>query len=95
MNNKLHGPLFLAILSALMAFTSLSTDIYLPAMPKMAKALRGDIELTITGFLVGFALAQLVWGPVSDAIGRRTPLFIGMLLFVIGSAGCALATEIH
>lgn len=95
MNNKLHGPLFLAILSALMAFTSLSTDIYLPAMPQMAKALRGDIELTITGFLVGFALAQLVWGPVSDAIGRRTPLFIGMLLFVIGSAGCALATEIH
>ncbi|AIA25217.1 multidrug effflux MFS transporter [Kosakonia sacchari] len=95
MNNKLHGPLFLAILSALMAFTSLSTDIYLPAMPLMAKELQGDIELTITGFLVGFALAQLVWGPISDAIGRRTPLFIGMLLFVIGSAGCALSTEIH
>ncbi|MEJ8323537.1 multidrug effflux MFS transporter [Kosakonia sacchari] len=95
MNNKLHGPLFLAILSALMAFTSLSTDIYLPAMPLMAKELQGDIELTITGFLVGFALAQLVWGPISDAVGRRTPLFIGMLLFVIGSAGCALSTEIH
>ncbi|MFE4111321.1 multidrug effflux MFS transporter [Kosakonia sp. YIM B13611] len=95
MNNKLHGPLFLAILSALMAFTSLSTDIYLPAMPLMAKELQGDIELTITGFLVGFALAQLVWGPISDAVGRRTPLFIGMLLFIIGSAGCALSTEIH
>ncbi|MEQ4449924.1 multidrug effflux MFS transporter [Kosakonia sp. YIM B13605] len=95
MNNKLHGPLFLAILSALMAFTSLSTDIYLPAMPLMAKALQGDIELTTTGFLVGFALAQLVWGPISDAVGRRTPLFIGMLLFIIGSAGCALSTEIH
>jgi len=95
MNNKLHGPLFLAILSALMAFTSLSTDIYLPAMPLMAKELQGDIELTITGFLVGFALAQLVWGPISDAIGRRIPLFIGMLLFIIGSAGCALSTEIH
>lgn len=39
MNNKLHGPLFLAIISALMAFTSLSTDIYLPAMPLMAKEL--------------------------------------------------------
>lgn len=95
MNNKLHGPLFLAILSALMAFTSLSTDIYLPAMPLMAKELQGDIELTITGFLVGFALAQLVWGPISDAIGRRIPLFIGMLLFIVGSAGCALSTEIH
>ncbi|WLI78202.1 multidrug effflux MFS transporter [Kosakonia sp. H02] len=95
MSTKLHGPLFLAILSALMAFTSLSTDIYLPAMPLMARELQGDIELTITGFLMGFALAQLVWGPVSDAIGRRTPLFIGMVLFVIGSAGCALSTEIH
>jgi len=95
MQTKLHGPLFLAILSALMAFTSLSTDIYLPAMPLMARELQGDVELTITGFLMGFALAQLVWGPVSDAIGRRKPLFIGMVLFIIGSAGCALSTEIH
>ncbi|APG20546.1 Bcr/CflA family drug resistance efflux transporter [Kosakonia radicincitans] len=95
MSNKIHGPLFLAILSALMAFTSLSTDIYLPAMPLMASELQGDIELTITGFLIGFALAQLVWGPISDAIGRRRPLFIGMLLFIIGSTGCALSTDIQ
>lgn len=95
MNNTIHGPLFVAILSALMAFTSLSTDIYLPAMPLMASELQGDIELTITGFLIGFALAQLVWGPISDAIGRRPPLFIGMLLFVIGSAGCAMSTDIQ
>lgn len=93
--NKIHGPLFLAILGALMAFTSLSTDIYLPAMPLMAKELQGDIELTVTGFLVGFALAQLIWGPISDAIGRRTPLFIGMMLFIVGSAGCALSTNIE
>lgn len=94
MDNKIHGPLFLAILSTLMAFASLSTDIYLPAMPLMASELQGDIELTITGFLIGFALAQLVWGPISDAFGRRLPLFIGMGLFVIGSAGCALSTDI-
>lgn len=94
MDKKIHGPLFLAILSTLMAFASLSTDIYLPAMPLMASELQGDIELTITGFLIGFALAQLVWGPISDAFGRRLPLFIGMGLFVIGSAGCALSTDI-
>ncbi|RLM13304.1 Bcr/CflA family drug resistance efflux transporter [Gibbsiella quercinecans] len=94
MDNKIHGPLFLAILSTLMAFASLSTDIYLPAMPLMASELQADIELTITGFLIGFALAQLVWGPISDAFGRRLPLFIGMGLFVIGSAGCALSTDI-
>ena len=79
------------ILSALMAFTSLSTDIYLPALPTMERTLGGDAELTVTGFLVGFAIAQLLWGPISDRIGRRIPLFIGMVLFVVGSVGCALS----
>lgn len=91
---KTTGLTFVLILSALMAFTSLSTDIYLPAMPLMAKDLQGDAELTITGFLIGFCIAQLIWGPVSDHFGRRLPLFIGMVLFVIGSAGCALSTDI-
>ena len=82
---------FLLILSALMAFTSLSTDIYLPAMPTMEKQLGDNAELTITGFLTGFAIAQLIWGPISDRIKRKLPLFIGMVLFVIGSVGCALS----
>lgn len=85
------GKAFMVILGVLMAFTSLSTDIYLPAMPVMADELHGNAELTVTGFLVGFAIAQLVWGPVSDRIGRRMPLFIGMVLFVIGSIGCAMS----
>lgn len=88
------GLSFLLILSALMAVTSLSTDIYLPAMPMMAKDLQGDAELTITGFLIGFCIAQLIWGPISDRYGRRLPLFIGLGLFIIGSVGCALSTDI-
>lgn len=52
----------LVLLGGLMAFTSLSTDIYLPAMLQMHQDLQGDIELTITGFLVGFAIAQIFWG---------------------------------
>ncbi|ADU72474.1 multidrug effflux MFS transporter [Pantoea sp. At-9b] len=88
------GLTFVLILSALMAVTSLSTDIYLPAMPLMTKDLQGDAELTITGFLIGFSIAQLIWGPISDRYGRRVPLFIGMFLFVIGSVGCALSTDI-
>lgn len=88
------GLSFILILSGLMAFTSLSTDIYLPAMPTMATDLHGNVELTITGFLVGFTIAQLIWGPISDHLGRRKPLFIGMVLFIIGSAGCAMSTSI-
>lgn len=53
--------LFLIILSGFMAFTSLSTDIYLPAMPAMQEALGGRVELTVTGF----AIAQLIWGPTA------------------------------
>ena len=54
--NEISSILLLGILSALMAMTSLSVDIYLPAMPKMHQMLHGEIELTITGFLIGFSI---------------------------------------
>ena len=85
----------LAMLSALMAFGPISTDLYLPALPSMADALRSDpgtMEWTVTGYLIGFSLGQLIWGPISDRYGRRVPVAIGLALFVIGSAGCALST---
>lgn len=89
--NTLPPIFLLMILGLLMATTSLSTDIYLPAMPQMARDLNGRAELTVTGFLVGFALAQLLWGPISDRIGRKKPLYLGMLLFIGGSVGCAMS----
>ncbi|MGY4495493.1 multidrug effflux MFS transporter [Pseudomonas sp. TE3610] len=85
----------LAILSALMAFASISTDVYLPAMPVMAQALHasaGQLEMTISGYLIGFSLGQLVWGPLGDRYGRRVPIALGLLLFITGCAGCALST---
>ena len=86
--------ILLGILGAFMGITSLSTDIYLPAMPQMEIDLRGDVELTITGFLIGFSIAQLIWGPISDRLGRLLPLTIGAILFIIGSAGCAFSHNI-
>ncbi len=91
-----HGLRILLILSALLAFASISTDLYLPAMPVMADALHADggtLELTVSGYLVGFSVGQLFWGPLSDRFGRRLPVALGLLLFIIGSAGCALATD--
>lgn len=84
----------MAVLSTLMAFASISTDMYLPAMPLMADALgasAGQLEWTISGYLIGFCLGQLAWGPISDRHGRRLPVAAGLLLFLIGSAGCAMA----
>lgn len=86
----------LGILSALMAFASISTDLYLPALPAMATSLHanaGKVELTISGYLIGFSVGQLLWGPVGDRYGRRLPIAIGLVLFIIGSAGCALASD--
>jgi MFS transporter, DHA1 family, multidrug resistance protein len=83
-----------AILSLLMGFASISTDLYLPAMPAMALALHADagmIELTISGYPIGFSRAQLLWGPIGDRYGRRMPVAVGLVLFVAGSAGCALS----
>lgn len=87
------GKIFMPVLASLMAFTSLSTDIYLPAMPTMEADLRGSVELTITGFLIGFAFAQIIWGPISDRYGRKLPLILGVIIFIIGSVGCALSNS--
>ncbi|MGF6372896.1 DHA1 family bicyclomycin/chloramphenicol resistance-like MFS transporter [Paraburkholderia sp. RAU6.4a] len=92
--NELH---LLLILSALMSFASISTDIYLPALPTIGRALRvtsAGIELTFSAFLVGFSLGQLLWGPISDRCGRRIPIAVGMVLFTIGSMGCAMSTTV-
>jgi MFS transporter, DHA1 family, multidrug resistance protein len=89
-----HPLRVMAILATLMAFGSISTDLYLPAMPAMARDLGADtgaMEFTISGYLIGFSLGQLLWGAVSDRVGRRLPVAIGIILFVIGSAGCALS----
>src|ERR1700712_1256781 len=91
-----HGIRTLAILSALMGFASISTDFYLPAMPTMATALHtdaGTVGLTISGYLIGFSGGQLLWGPLSDRHGRRGPISVGLVLFIIGSVGCALSSS--
>jgi len=87
----------LIVLATLMGFAAISTDLYLPAMPTMAHelgAVPGTTEWTISSYLCGFALGQLFWGPVGDRIGRRLPVAIGLVLFVIGAAGCAMAGDI-
>lgn len=87
----------LGVLSLLMGFASISTDIYLPAMPAMSRALGADqgmVEWTVSGYLVGFSLGQLFWGPVSDRYGRRGPVAAGIAIFIAGSILCACSASI-
>jgi DHA1 family bicyclomycin/chloramphenicol resistance-like MFS transporter len=93
-----HDLRTLLILCVLMAFSSISTDIYLPALPGMGEALHagtGAMEFTISGYLIGFSLGQFFWGPLSDRVGRRGPIAIGMLLYIAGSIGCAVAQGVE
>src|SRR3954465_2834077 len=89
-----HSWRVLAILSALMGIASISTDLYLPAMPAMGRALGADAgtgEPTVSGALIAFPLGQPLWGGIGDRCGRRGAVAMRLVLFVIGSAGCALA----
>jgi len=75
----------------------LATDTYLPAMPAMARALGGSaalVQLTITTYIIGLALGQLLAGPLSDGAGRRPYLLGGTAGFAVTSAACALAPSV-
>lgn len=87
----------IAYLAFLGAFAPLSTDMYLPALPRMAEKLAASNELvgyTISFFLFFFAFSMLVWGPLSDKYGRRPILIAGSLIFVFSSAAIALSDSI-
>ena len=85
------------VLGALSALGPLTIDAYLPALPQLSAdmgATDSQSQLTITGLLVGLGLGQLLVGPLSDAVGRRKPLLIGLALHAGMSVLCALAPSI-
>jgi DHA1 family bicyclomycin/chloramphenicol resistance-like MFS transporter len=86
------------LLTTLVALGPLSTDMYLPALPILAKAYATDaarVQLTLSVFLAGFACGQLFYGPLSDRFGRRPILLGGLFLYFIASIGCVLAGSIE
>ena len=86
-----------ALLTALVALGQISTSIYIPSMPSIVVDLAttpARVNLTLSGFLLGFAVCQMVFGPLSDRLGRRPVLFAGLGLYLIASALCAFAPTI-
>ncbi|TME20486.1 MAG: multidrug effflux MFS transporter, partial [Chloroflexi bacterium] len=82
------------LLGGLTAFGPLSIDMYLPALPAIGRDLAASesvIQLTLTACLVGLALGQILAGPLSDRLGRRRPLLIGVAAYVLASLLCATA----
>ncbi len=96
---KTNSALFLFIfLGMLTAFGPFVTDMYLPGLPVMVSYFNTSISMVQMGLtfsMLGLAAGQLVFGPLSDKFGRRTPLVISMLLFVLSTLACILAPTIE
>ncbi len=90
--------LVIALVSSLIAIGQLSTSIYMPSMPAMTVELdttAAILQLTLTVYLAGFAISQLVLGPLSDRYGRRPVMLIGLGLYVLASIACAVAPSVE
>lgn len=86
------------LLTALVAFGPVSTDLYLPAMPSLARALATDtarVQLTLSVFLAGYAVSQLVYGPLADRFGRRPVLLAGTALYALAGLACVAAPTVE
>lgn len=89
---------FLFLLAMITALDAMAIDMYLPAFPAVAQELgasAGQIQQTLSVFLVGLALGQGAYGPLLDRFGRRWPLLIGLGIFVLGSVLAALAPSVE
>ncbi|WP_205827297.1 multidrug effflux MFS transporter [Microbacterium excoecariae] len=89
---------YVLLLGALTALGPFTVDLYLPAFPLLEddfQTTSAAVQLTLTGTMVGFALGQLIVGPLSDKVGRRTPLLIATSLHLVASLGAALAPSLE
>ena len=87
-----------ALLAALSAVGPLTTDMYLPSLPDIARQLdasTAQVQLTLSAYLIGFAVGQIFYGPVSDRHGRKPVLIGALALYCAASLACALSTSVE
>jgi DHA1 family bicyclomycin/chloramphenicol resistance-like MFS transporter len=87
-----------ALLAALTALAPLSTDLYLPTLPDIGRAFGvppAQAQLTLSAYLVGFAIGQISCGPISDWYGRRSGLLVALSFYCLGSLICLFAPSIE
>lgn len=89
---------YAVVLGLLSAVGPFAIDMYLPALPAISSDLGASTaatQMTLMVFFVTFGVAQIAYGPISDTVGRRPPLFFGLAIFAIGGVGCALSPTIE
>lgn len=86
------------ILALLMGIQPVTTDLYLPALPAIAEgfgATMAQAQFTLSALLLAFGVSQLIWGPLSDRLGRKPILLAGLGLYALAGVGCAWANSIE
>ena len=85
------------ILGCLTALSPFSIDMYLPGFPDIAKSLNtttAQVALSLSSYFIGLAGGQLLYGPLLDRFGRKPPLYIGLVVYIVASAGCFMSADI-
>jgi DHA1 family bicyclomycin/chloramphenicol resistance-like MFS transporter len=85
------------ILGALTAMGPLAIDMYLPALPTIAREFQADaaaVQVSLAVYFAGLAVGQAFYGPLSDAVGRKPALYFGLIVFIVSSIGCAWADSV-
>jgi DHA1 family bicyclomycin/chloramphenicol resistance-like MFS transporter len=86
------------VLGLITAIGPFAIDAYLPAMPSMGESLNASppaVQMSLMAFFITIGVCQLFYGPLSDIVGRKTPIYAGLIIFALGSLGCALAPNIN
>lgn len=86
------------LLGLITAVGPFAIDIYLPALPTLGASLQATpaaVQMSLTVFFMIIGVCQLFYGPLSDVFGRKPPIYAGLVIFAIGSVGCALAPTIE
>ncbi|MDM0047150.1 multidrug effflux MFS transporter [Variovorax dokdonensis] len=86
------------VLGLITAIGPFAIDMYLPALPAIGTSLNADstqVQMSLTVFFLAIGIGQLLYGPVSDMVGRKAPLYFGLALYAMASVGCALARDVE
>lgn len=97
-NRQKYYFFIILILGALATISPFSIDMYLPGFPAIATDLNTTIDkvqLSLTAYLVGIAFGQLVYGPLLDRFGRKNPLYVGLIIYVLASVACAFTESVQ
>ncbi len=96
--SKQQNFFLILMIGALNTITPFSIDMYLPAFPKIANDFHtsiGNVALSASTYFLGFALGQIIYGPLLDRFGRKLPLYTGLILYIVATIGCAASGTIE